>query len=399
MTSLSFSDILNKASVFKDKNILSPHYYPQEMLYRDAELRILMELIAPAFKGVKPSNLFIYGNSGCGKTAAVKLVFQKIKDEENARVFTTYMNCRVYDSRYKVIQKIVGDFIIELPRTGHSMATIYEKLLDWIEDDEVGKHLIVVLDEIDSVKDLDDLVYTLTRTNDDLKKGGISVIGISNRIDFKKKLDARSKSSLCEKELVFHSYNASQLAGILEARIKAAFHEGALSRGALNLASAIAASENGDVRYALSLLLWAGELADSRKIKIVTEKEVEEGRKKADEDKAFELVSGLPQHQQLVLYSLCLCDSEAYTKLVEEDGDKFYFSGHVYEKYRSICRKSKVEPRSSRWYREYIHDLESLGLIRTIESGKGVRGHATLICPGFNPSKIKIIIENRILGD
>ncbi|VVB71456.1 ORC1-type DNA replication protein [uncultured archaeon] len=399
MSSLSFSDILNKASVFKNKNVLSPHYYPPEMLYRDHELRTLMELIAPAFKGVKPNNLFIYGNSGCGKTAAVKLVLQKIKAEENTRVFTTYMNCRVYDSRYKVIQKLVGDFIIELPRTGHSMATIYEKLLDWIEDDDQGKNLIVVLDEIDAVKDLDDLVYTLTRTNDDLKKGSISVIGISNRIDFKKKLDARSKSSLCEKELVFHSYNASQLSGILEDRIKASFNDGAILHGALNLASAIAASENGDVRYALSLLLWAGELADSKKLKVVTEKEVEDARKKADEDKSFELVSGLPQHQQLVLYALCLSDSEAYSKLVEENGDKYYFSGHVYEKYKSICRKTKVEPRSSRWYREYLHDLESLGLITTIESGKGVRGHATLICPGFDPNKIRVIIEKRILGD
>lgn len=399
MPSLSFSEILNKSSVFKDKNVLSPHYYPQEMLYREEEITTLMELIAPAFKGTKPSNMFIYGNSGCGKTAAVKLVLQKIKEEENPTIFTTYMNCRVYDSRYKVIQKIVGDFIIELPRTGHSMATIYEKLLDWIEDNDSGKHLIVVLDEIDSVKDLDDLVYTLTRTNDDLKKGSLSVIGISNRIDFKKKLDARSKSSLCEKELVFHTYNASQLAGILESRVKTAFQHDALSKGALNLASAIAASENGDVRYALSLLLWAGELADGHKLKVVTEKEVEEARKKADEDKSFELVSGLPQHQQLVLYALCLSDSEVYKKLVEENGDKFYFSGQVYEKYKSICRKVHVESRSSRWYREYLHELESSGLITTIESGKGVRGHATLISPGFDPAKIRIIIEKRILGD
>ena len=57
---------------------------------------------------------------------------------------------------------------------------------------------MTILDEIDGVKDLDDLIYTLTRINSDIKAGGVTIIGISNRVSFKESLDPRSLSTLYE---------------------------------------------------------------------------------------------------------------------------------------------------------------------------------------------------------
>lgn len=397
----SFSDILHEKTLFADKNVLSPHYVPDHLLYRDVETTQVMRSMAPALKNAKPHNLFIYGKTGTGKTATSKFVLQKLDEENNPRVKSVYLNCRIYDSRYKVIQKVISDFHPESAKTGYSFALLYERLLDWVEgeaDGVEGKHALLVLDEIDMVKDLDNLVYTLTRANDDLKKGSVSMIGISNRVNFKQKLDVRSKSALCEQELVFQPYNAEQLKGILEQRAKQAFSEGAVSGAALNLAAAIAASENGDARYALSLLLRAGELAEKRKLDKVNDKEVEEARKAADEDKAFEVISTLPEHQQLVLYALAIVSEDVrYRRLVEEEGEKYYFSGEVYERYCSMSKKMGRDPRTSRWYREYLHDLETLGLINRIESGKGIRGHATLLKLSYEAPKVKKIIEKTLL--
>ena len=78
--------------------------------------------------------------------------------------------------------------------------------------------MIVVLDEIDIIKDLDDMVYTLTRVNDELRKGGVSLIGISNKLTFKQGLDQRSKSSLNETEIVFPPYTSEQLKDFSTAR-------------------------------------------------------------------------------------------------------------------------------------------------------------------------------------
>ena len=43
-----------------------------------------------------------------------------------------------------------------------------------------------------------------------------------------------------------------------------------------------------------------------------------------------------------------------------------------------------VNGETARWYREYLNDLEMLGLITTVESGRGMRGHTRLIRPGYS---------------
>ena len=383
MANISFKDLAAPESlVFKDKSVLSPHYVPETLLDREKEIRSLMQAVLPALGGKKPSNVFLYGKTGSGKTASTRYVLQKLGEEAAEGVFSVYMNCRVYDSRYKVLQKTITSFCPDFAKTGYSFAVLYEKLLDWIEGGEAGKEaskeagkaigrgkqVILALDEIDMVRDLDNLVYTLTRVNDDLKRGGLSVIGISNKVGFKQRLEARSKSSLCEQELVFQSYNAQQLQEILKQRSKIAFKASAIEDSALNLAAAIAASENGDARYALSLLLRAGELAETRKAGRVTDKEVEASRKAADEDKAFEVMNTLPIHQQLLLYAIAgIAEDVSYKKLIDEGGERLYFSGEIYERYTRAAKKFGREPRTSRWYREYLHDLERMKLVPSLK--------------------------------
>ncbi len=394
-----FKDVLaSRKTVFINKQALSPHFVPEALPYREGELRKMMEAIAPVLQGQKAKNLFLYGKTGTGKSSCTKYVIQKLDEEKNEKVKAIYMNCRVYDSRYKVLQKVITAFHPEFARTGYSFAVLYEKLLDWLEED--GKQLIVVLDEIDMVKDLDNLIYTLTRANDDLRKGNIAVLGVSNKVDFKQRLDTRSRSSLCEEELVFQPYNAEQLKGILKVRGEQAFAAGAVQESAVNLASAIAASENGDARYALLLLLRAGELCDQEKQDAVTDKLVEDSRKAAEEEKAFEVIGTLPEHQQLLLYALAtLASDAAYKRLVEDNGDKLYFSGEVYERYNAVAKKLGKIPRTMRWYREYLKELEALGLVQGVQSGKGVRGHTTLLKLAYDSARVRKVIETKVLGE
>ncbi|MFH1056608.1 MAG: AAA family ATPase, partial [Candidatus Micrarchaeota archaeon] len=352
----------------------------------------------PALKGQKAKNLFVYGKTGTGKTVCTKHVLDKLLQQGNSQVFGLYMNCRIYDSRYKILQKTITEFHPTFAKTGYSFAVLYEKFVDWIEDG--GKNVVLLLDEIDVVKDLDQTVYTLTRINDDLRGGSLALVGVSNKVGFTKKLDSRAKSSLCEEELIFQSYNAVQLGGILKNRSQKAFQDGVLDESANNLAAAIAASDNGDARYALTLLLRAGELAEHKKLGKITDKEVESSRKAAEEDKAFEIISSLPEHQQLVLYGLAkLATDMKYKRLVEEAGEKLYFSGEVYEAYVDTTKKFGREARTSRWYREYLHELEMLGLISTVQSGKGIRGQTTLIRSAYEPARVKKSIEKTFASE
>ncbi|MEM4295952.1 MAG: AAA family ATPase, partial [Candidatus Anstonellales archaeon] len=296
----NLEELLNKKSIIKDRNALSPHFIPDNILYRDSEIEAIARTIAPVLKQEKPKNLFIYGKTGTGKTTCAKYVIKKVsevKERYNVNAEFHYLNCRVYDSRYKIMQNFLKNYYPEIEKSGFGLPYFYEKLIDALSQ---NKYIVLVLDEIDIVKDLDELIYTLIRINDEAKNGSLSIVGISNKLSFKTKLDPRSRSSLYETEIIFSPYDAIQLRGILEQRIKIAFEPNTIAGNAISLISAITAQENGDARYALKLLHTAAEVAEQEGSNIVEERHVENARRLVEYDIAAEAIKTLPLHHQLI---------------------------------------------------------------------------------------------------
>ncbi|MGB9703131.1 MAG: Cdc6/Cdc18 family protein [Candidatus Micrarchaeia archaeon] len=390
---MELKDIVASEGIFlKNRNVLSPHYLPNTLLYRDEEINKIRFAIAPALKGERGKNLFIYGKTGTGKTCCTRKVIEEIKQLPEIKTKVSYVNCRVYSSRYRVFTKIISEHLPTYAKSGYGLPFLYERFIDWIEED--GKTFIVILDEVDMVKDLDELVYTLSRANDDIKNGGVSMIGISNKVSFKERLDPRTRSTLYEDELIFTPYTSTQLFGILKQRVEEGFNKDTVDEEALAYAAAIGAKENGDARYALKLLAKATEIAEQKKLNKITKKEIEEARKSVEEEIVDEAIATLPEHQQLLLYAIACSSEKSYQKL--NDGkEKIVLSGEAYSRYYSIAKGLKKEPKSSRWCREYINDLESLGIIKTQESGKGIRGHTKLITLLYPAEKIKKVIQRK----
>ncbi len=393
-----FASLFKESKIFANREVLSPHYLPQNLLYRDRQIESIVKALAPSLKGERGRNIFIYGKTGTGKTSCMRHVIEEVKTLPVAKVKISYINCRIYSSRYRVLSKIISDHLPFLAKRGYGLVEIYEKIINWIEED--GKVLVAVLDEIDMVKDLDDLVYTLTRANSDIRSGGITIVGISNRIDFKELLDPRSLSTLYEHELVFPPYNSTELAAIVKDRAANGFRHGVVGEDVLNLVAAMAAKESGDARLALKILSRAGELAEEEGKSKMSEQEVMKAEKDAEEEIAYEVIATLPEHQKLVLYAISLLSLQGsrYKKLVDGD-DTYIFSGEVYNKYTGIANSLSKEPKSSRWYRKYISDLEMQGLIDTYESGKGIRGHTKLIKLAYAADKIKETIEKSLFAE
>lgn len=395
-----FEKEFSKKTVFLDRNLITPHYTPKELPFRETQLSEISENIGLSLQGKKADNLFIYGKTGTGKTSVTKNLLQQLNEfalARNVPAVGCYINCRNHNSKYRVLIKMVKDFFPEENFLGFSAAFIYEKLLDYVNS---GKRLLVVLDEIDKVKDLDDLVYALTRGNDEIENGSISLIGISNNLMFKDRLDPRTKSSLCEKELVFPPYNADELKEILKQRVEIAFKPKVVQNSAINLAAAFAAQESGDARTAVMLLLRAGEIADKKGLERVSDEEVKRAKRKVEEEIIFNMISTLPKQEQLVLYAIaCLSiKKKPLKKITGEIEEGVLFSGEIYDEYTRIAKKLKEEIVSSRWYRQYISELEMYGLILITASGKGIKGQTRLIKLGFDAGKIKELIEKEITG-
>ncbi|MGC8676445.1 MAG: Cdc6/Cdc18 family protein [Candidatus Micrarchaeia archaeon] len=391
----SFADLFKESEIFANREVLSPHYVPDTLLFRGEQIEAIERAIAPSLKGERGRNLFIYGRTGTGKTSCVKHVINEIEKLPSIKAKISYINCRIYNSRFRVLSKIVSDHLPFYAKRGYGVAEIYEKIVSWIEED--GKVLVVVLDEIDVVKDLDDLIYTLARANSDIRQGGVTIVGISNKLTFKDNLDPRSLSSLYENEIVFPPYNANELVAILKDRASKGFKPGKIDEESINLAAAIAAKESGDARLSLEIISKAGEIAEAKKAGQVTVKEIAEAEKDAEEEIAYEAVSTLPEHQRLLLYAIALlAEHGTRFKKLADGNDSYLFSGEIYNKYVDVTKALKKECKSTRWYRKYLADLELQGLITTFESGKGIRGHTKLVKLLFAPEKIKETIEKSL---
>jgi len=395
-----FKRQLEKKSVFTDRNTITPHYIPKNLPFRSRQIEEISQILSSALHGTKPDNLFIYGKVGTGKTVTVNHVLFQLQEflSENKEhsVDFVYVNCRTYNTKYKAILKALAKFFPNQDFIGYSSAFVYEKLLNHA----AGKRqLILVLDEIDKVRDLDELIYTLTRSNDELQQGGISIIGISNNLFFKDKLDVRTKSSLLQREMVFPPYNAEELKAILQERIKTAFKPGCVEESAINLASALAAQESGDARAAVMLMLRAGEEADRSLFETVNDQHVSLAKHRVEEEVTLNMVETLPKQQQLVLYALSLMtlQGKGYGKLNGSWEQGVFFSGDAYREYERIAKSIGEQVVSSRWFREYVNELETYGLLLTTASGKGVRGTTTLIRLGFDAKKLRQALEKELM--
>ena len=395
-----FQRQLEKSTVFSNRTIITPHYVPAKLPFRDKQIDEISQILSASLQGAKPDNVFIYGKVGTGKTVTVNHVLAQLHEfishNKNNHVDFAYVNCRNHNTKYKVILKALSKFFPEEDFIGYSSSFVYEKLLKYAGQ---GKQIIMVLDEVDKVRDLDELIYSLTRANDELSAGGVALIGISNNLFFKDKLDARTKSALLQREMVFPPYNAQELRSILEERVKVAFKPGSVQASAINLAAALAAQESGDARAAVMLMLRAGDEADRHGFKEVSDEHVNLAKTRVEEEVTLNMVETLPKQQQFVLYALSLMtvQGKGYGKLNGNWEEGVFFSGDAYREYERIVKSMDEQVVSSRWFREYVNELETYGLLLTTASGKGVRGTTTLIRLGFDAKKLRSALEKELM--
>lgn len=352
-----FDKIFSSLTVFKDREVLRHDYVPGRLPHREEHIRRLGECVAPVLKGARGSNVFIYGKTGTGKTAVTKHVLSHLESKAElikAPVRFCYVNCRLAGTEYRILSSLCQRIQLTVPFTGLSTGEVFERFKRRLS--ALKTFFIVALDEVDVlVKSRSDLLlYELTRINETLVQSKVSIIGISNDLRLKEFLDPRVLSSLSEEEIVFRPYDAGELRDILSERARTAFNEGALSDGALNLCAALAAAEHGDARRALDLLRMAGEVAERKEARIVTEDHVREAEKLIEHNRVVEAIANLTLHSKLVMLSVL--------HLVRANGCRA-ITGDIYDVYSELCSELGVTPLTQRRVSTLVNELDSLGLL------------------------------------
>ncbi len=390
-----FESFLKKESIFVDKSILSSTYFPEEVPYREEQIQEVANVLAPSLRLERPSNLFLFGKTGTGKTLTVKHILRsmaEIAKNNNIAWKSIYVNCKlkkVADTEYRLIAQLIKELGQDIPPTGLPTDEVYNvfyKLLD-----QSKQIILLVLDEIDQLtkKMGDDIFYNLTRINSELKNSQICIIGISNNLTFCECLDPRVKSSLSEEELIFPPYNALQIQDILKKRSQKAFKENVIQPGVVEKCAAFAARDHGDARRAIDLLRVAGELAERSGSATIEITHLDEAEMKIESDTVLNTVASQPKQFQCVLYAIILISPQK----------KIFFTGEIYDVYTNICKQHKLNVLTQRRVSDILAEFDMLGIINAKIISKGRYGRTREISFTLDESlilKLKEILEKSL---
>ena len=361
-------------NLISNREVLSADYVPKRLPFRDNQTNEVAEVLSPILHDSKPSNLLLYGKTGTGKTAVVRYVLSELESSARAdrkNLVIAYVNTRIADTVYGTLAEFAG--VLDLPEgdripfTGLSIAEVIRRIFRHVKTGRL--HVVFVMDEIDHlVREGDgaDILYQLTRSNERLTPGFITLVGISNDLQFKENLDPRVLSSLGEEELVFPPYTVDELREILAERARVAFRPSAVSPSAINLCAAMAGSEHGDARRAIDMLRIAGEVAERAGLTQIDDSCIRRASDKIEVDRVDEAIRSLPVQNKAILFAVSRFDGGTNT-------------GELYIAYSNLCKRLGIETLTQRRLSGILGDLDLLGLVEASVVSKGRRGRTKRI--------------------
>lgn len=362
-----------KQNVFANKDALGESYQPDQIEERDEEIEEYMHALQPIIDGWEPNNVFVYGNTGVGKTAVTEFLLDQLQSDvaayDDIDLSVVFLNCKTLNSSYQVAVELVNELRQpgnEISSTGYPQQTVFNKLYDELE--AIGGTVLLVLDEIDSIGERDELLYELprARAHGNLEQTKIGVIGISNDFKFRDELDPRVQDTLCERELQFPPYDAPELENILQSRADVAIREGSVADGVLGFCAALAARDSGSARQALDLLRLAGEVAESEDATCIELDHAKRARSRLERERVEEGMRELTTHGRLALLAVVSKTAKQETPCRTRA---------VYDEYASLCESAGTDTLAQRSVHNHLSDLRMLGILSASENRSGSRGN------------------------
>ena len=325
--------------VIKDLRVLTEEFIPSRILHRDGQMKTLRDCLLPVLKGVRARDSFLVGTPGTGKTCISTYVVEELKKQ--CPVLTSYVNCWVSSSRFKILYTILQEFGLFVHRKGVPTDELLDTLLHKVE----GKSCVVILDEADQIEDF--------RVLYDLLQGVVSLIMISNSETALEAADPRVRSRLASTEQIhFPPYSVREVTDILKDRKEWGLLPGAIKNSQLET---IAELSGGDARMALAILSHAAQKAEQADLEKIPDSFIEDSHSRALSHTKERPLEKLTPHQKIIL------------EIIKEKGK--INSGELFSILEKNSEKEKLERIVDRTFRKHMERLVRQGLVSA--SGEG----------------------------
>ena len=267
---------MSDSSIFRDRSRLSPRFIPDELPHRQGQIRQIVHVFSGTITDpdkFPPTVLQVIGPAGIGKTSTVIISSRQIEEQfkkNRLHLKTAYINLKLQGgNKFAIYRFLLERIAPTLPAQGLSAEEMLRYLLQYLRENK--EFALIIMDEIDYlIKTSKDssIIYDLTRLNEfepDKPCNIKGVVFIARSTEFYSRLDPAELSTLGRMSIEFKPYSAAQVSDILESRCAQAFASKSVGSDIIDKVASITTSEEvkGDVRYALDLMLYAGNLAES----------------------------------------------------------------------------------------------------------------------------------------
>ena len=248
-------------NIFRNIKYLDPDCRPNQFKHRDQEIAAIAHNISPIFYGSIPINTVIIGNNATGKTTAMQIVLEQVR-EALPEVIPIYVNCRKSHTEYSIYREIYYNVIgKEAPERGSNSQKIFTDIMKYLE--VTRQPLIIVLDDANYLLGSENrasphsqnVIRNLCRA----KESYNVIIGIYPVISseqYQYKFDREVSTLFMPSTIKFHPYSTSEVKNIITDRCGYAFNIKIPPAVVDSVVEVVELEAN--IRLAWELLKWFG---------------------------------------------------------------------------------------------------------------------------------------------
>ena len=371
-----FEELLKRPSLFKDESKLDINYIPEKLPHRDKEILLLSQLFLGLIRNPRTISrkILITGITGIGKTVTIKLfgeMLEKASKKRNVNVKYVHVNCRKERTSYKVLIRLVQLIDNKFPKRGYSSQDLLDILIEFLQRYDL--HILIVLDELSYlINKNEELIYSLTRINDDTLKGDqrLSIIGIVRDVSCLNNLDNSTISTLQRNIIKFKNYSKNQIFDILKYRADICLKKNVISDDIIKMISENTFN-SGDIRYGLNILWRSCKIAESKNLKYIDAECIRLGNQDLLPFSALDILEYM--NSQKLTFLLAIIKAL-------DNSDKIEISFiEALKRYYMICENNGLKPRSDSQLWHYLQEFKRENIIVSNIISERIKGRRAII--------------------